>query len=72
MQEGGEVGKVNVSGDTYHFIKDYFECTHRGPIKVKNKGEIEMYFVNRLKPEYSADKDGIVPNKEFSKILATY
>ncbi len=72
MQEGGEIGKVNVSGDTYSYIKDYFVCTHRGPIGVKNKGEIEMYFVERLKPEYSADKEGVTPNKEFLKILSTY
>ncbi|MFO7938416.1 MAG: adenylate/guanylate cyclase domain-containing protein [Bacteroidales bacterium] len=72
MQEGGEVEKVNVSGDTYNYIKDYFVCTHRGPIGVKNKGEIEMYYVERLKPEFSADKEGVIPNKEFRKILSTY
>jgi adenylate cyclase len=46
MESSGEVGKVNISGTTYKYIKDSFECTFRGNVKAKNKGEIEMYFVN--------------------------
>ncbi len=73
MESTGEVGKVNISGTTYEFIKDYFECTYRGKIKVKNiSEEIDMYFVNRLKEVYSEDEDGIFPNAEFRKILAKY
>lgn len=72
MEQSGEVGKVNVSGDTYQYIKDYFDCTYRGKIEVKNNVDLEMYFVNRLKPEYSEDKFGIIPNAEFRKILAKY
>jgi class 3 adenylate cyclase len=45
MESSGEVGKVNISGETYRFIKDRFTCTHRGKIPAKNKGEIDMYFV---------------------------
>ncbi len=47
MESSGEIGKVNISGFTYEIIKDKFECTHRGKIQAKNKGEIDMYFVNR-------------------------
>ncbi len=65
-------GKVNVSGDNYYYIKDYFDCTYRGKIEAKNKGEIDMYYVNRIKPELSEDKDGIIPNEEFIKNLAKY
>jgi len=72
MEQSGEVGKVNVSGDTYQYIKDYFDCTYRGKIKVKNDIELEMYFVNRLKPDYSADEAGTIPNAAFRKILAKY
>ncbi|MEE4197579.1 MAG: adenylate/guanylate cyclase domain-containing protein [Bacteroidales bacterium] len=72
MEQSGEVGKVNVSGDTYQYIQNYFDCTYRGKIQVKNEVELEMYFVNRLKPEYSEDPDGTIPNAEFRKILAKY
>jgi class 3 adenylate cyclase len=49
MESSGEVGKVNVSGSTYDIIKDKFNCIHRGKIKAKNKGEIDMYFVEGIK-----------------------
>ncbi len=45
MESSGEVGKVNISGATYALIKDEFNCNHRGKISAKNKGEIDMYFV---------------------------
>ncbi|TAE12656.1 MAG: hypothetical protein EAZ95_12145 [Bacteroidetes bacterium] len=45
MESSGEVGKVNISGATYALVKDKFKCTFRGKIEAKNKGEVEMYFV---------------------------
>jgi adenylate cyclase len=45
MESSGEIGKVNVSGTTYELVKDKFKCVHRGKVKAKNKGEIDMYFV---------------------------
>ena len=47
MESCSEVGKVNVSGTTYELIKDQFACTHRGKLEAKNKGEIDMYFVDK-------------------------
>jgi len=48
MESSGETGKVNISGETHELIKDKFKCFHRGKIKAKNKGEIDMYFVEGL------------------------
>jgi thymidine kinase len=45
MEQQSEAGKVNVSGKTYELIKDKMACTYRGKIPAKNKGEIDMYFV---------------------------
>ncbi|HNP49681.1 MAG TPA: adenylate/guanylate cyclase domain-containing protein, partial [Bacteroidia bacterium] len=45
MESAGEAGRVNVSGTTYELIKDIFSCNYRGKISAKNKGEIDMYFV---------------------------
>ncbi|MBK7854851.1 MAG: hypothetical protein IPJ79_08040 [Bacteroidetes bacterium] len=47
MESSGEAGKVNISGSTYELVKEKFNCTHRGKIKAKNKGEIDMYFVEQ-------------------------
>jgi class 3 adenylate cyclase/predicted metal-dependent HD superfamily phosphohydrolase len=65
VETSGEPGKVNVSGQTYEQIKAFFDCEYRGKIPAKNKGEIDMYFVNRIKPELSEDKEGTRPNKQF-------
>jgi class 3 adenylate cyclase/predicted metal-dependent HD superfamily phosphohydrolase len=70
LETAGEPGKINVSGSTYEYIKDFFVCKKRGKIAVKNKGEIEMYYVERLKPELSSDELGRVPNAEFSSRLS--
>jgi class 3 adenylate cyclase len=47
MESSGEIGKVNISNTTYELVKDHFNCTHRGKIQAKNKGEIDMYFVEK-------------------------
>ena len=49
MESSGEEGKVNISGTTYEIVKEKFNCTHRGMIEAKNKGMIDMYFVDGLK-----------------------
>jgi ligand-binding sensor domain-containing protein/class 3 adenylate cyclase len=48
MESHGEVGKVNISNDTYELIKDnpQFTFESRGIMNVKGKGKIEMYFVS--------------------------
>ena len=45
MESSGEEGKVNISETTYELIKDKFDCSYRGEITAKNKGEMRMYFV---------------------------
>lgn len=45
MEQNSEPGRINISGATYELVKDQFPATHRGKIEVKNRGEIDMYFV---------------------------
>jgi adenylate cyclase len=47
MESSGEPGKINISGATHELVKDKFKCIYRGKIEAKNKGEIDMYFVER-------------------------
>lgn len=49
MESSGAPGKVNISDATYELIKAEFECTRRGKVEAKNKGMIEMYFVEQAK-----------------------
>ncbi len=49
MESSGATGKVNISGSTYELVKDKFNCTYRGKLEAKNKGLIDMYFVDGVK-----------------------
>jgi len=46
MEANGEEGKVNISQSTYSLVKYKFTCHHRGKVHAKNKGNIDMYFVD--------------------------
>lgn len=63
MESSGEPGKVNISGTTYEFVKDFFVCEHRGKMPVKYKGELDMYFVKGIVPEL-CNEEGF-PNNMF-------
>lgn len=63
MESSGEAGKINISGTTYEFVKEFFNCEFRGKMPVKYKGELEMYFVNGIVPELSDENGG--PNRKF-------
>jgi class 3 adenylate cyclase/ligand-binding sensor domain-containing protein len=45
MEQSGVPGKINISQQTYELVKGQFNCIHRGKIEAKNKGDIDMYFV---------------------------
>jgi class 3 adenylate cyclase len=49
MESNSEVGKVNISQDTYLLVKDEkdLDFKYRGKIAAKGKGELEMYFVSK-------------------------
>jgi class 3 adenylate cyclase/ligand-binding sensor domain-containing protein len=49
MEANSEAGRINISGPVYAQVMDHIEAQPRGPIKVKGKGEVQMYFALRLK-----------------------
>ncbi len=69
IEAAGLIGKVNISGVTYEYVKEFFTCEYRGKIKAKNKGYIDMYFVHSIKPELSIDGKGITRNHLFQKYV---
>jgi class 3 adenylate cyclase len=46
VEAASEPMKISLSQTTFDLISDSFECTARGPIELKGKGEINLYFVN--------------------------
>lgn len=45
MELRGEVGKVNISGETCELIKNHFKCVFRETVVIKSQKEYAMYFV---------------------------
>ena len=66
MESSGEPGRVNISEATQAVVSDFFEFSFRGKIQAKNKGELAMYFVERI-------KDGLhengLPNAAFEALI---
>lgn len=49
METNSDAGKVNISEDTFRLVQHDFICTHRGKVQAKNKGAVDMYFVEAAK-----------------------
>jgi class 3 adenylate cyclase len=46
MEQNSLPGKINISSSTYELVKKDFTFSHRGKVDAKNKGMIDMYFVD--------------------------
>ena len=60
-----EKGMILISVMTYELVKEFFDCEYFGKLPVKYKGDLEMFRVKGLKPEFSVDGKGIIPNDSF-------
>ena len=45
LESTSENNRINISKETYLLVKDEISCEYRGKLAAKNKGEIDMYFV---------------------------
>jgi adenylate cyclase len=60
-----EKGMILISVMTNELVKEFFDCEYFGKLPVKYKGDLQMYKVKGLKPEFSVDGLGISPNEAF-------
>jgi len=65
IQGVGESGKILISVMTYELIKEFFICEYYGKLPVKYKGDLEMFVVQSIRPEFSKKGKGFVPNELF-------
>ena len=70
LETFGTVNKINISEDTYNLVKDYFDCVYNSNLSLKTGSKINMYFVNSIKPEFSEDGKGLLPNNQLSAQLS--
>jgi class 3 adenylate cyclase len=66
MEENGAPGRINVSETVAGRVKTLFELEARGTIETKHGRRLEMFFLDRLRPEYSRDADGRIPNEKLA------
>jgi class 3 adenylate cyclase/HD superfamily phosphodiesterase len=72
MEMLGRPGKVTITGATHQHIEPYFECTYKGKVQSKSRGLLDMYEVDRIKPELSEKGEGLTPNSRFQEIVNLY
>jgi class 3 adenylate cyclase len=66
MEANGAVGRINVSETVAGNVKTLFELEPRGPVEAKHGRRLEMFFLNRLRPDLARDAEGRLPNEKFS------
>lgn len=69
MEMLGQPGQVTITGSTHIHIEPYFDTTFKGKAQTKSRGLIDMYVVERIKPELSKKGEGIYPNNRFHEIV---
>lgn len=63
IESSGVPGQINLSAATFERVQAYFFCEPRGRIAAKGKGELDMYLLKSIRPEFS--EDGVTPNHRF-------
>jgi len=64
MQSHGEVGKIQITRDTYELVKDDFECEYIGEIAIKGKGNMEAWHLIGKKEKRSLSHARIASRKK--------
>lgn len=67
VEAAGVPGRISIAESTWQHIKTRFETDARGAVEVKHQGSVNMYYLNRIRPEFSTDPAGIMPNDRFWK-----
>jgi adenylate cyclase len=65
IEAAGAPGRINIAESTWNHVKSRFDCEPRGGVEVKHKGLVNMFFLDRIKPELAADAGGRIPNERF-------
>lgn len=69
LESNGIAGEINISSDLQTLIDPFFTTIPRGPIAVKNRGEIDMYLLKCLRQEYASNENCTTPNDAFYEAL---
>lgn len=65
IEANADEGKIIISVMTYELVKEFFACEYYGKMPVKYKGDVDLFEVRGIKPEFSKDGKGKDPNHAF-------
>jgi class 3 adenylate cyclase len=65
LESASMPGRIAIAEATWHHVKARFETEPRGAVEVKHKGTVNMYYLNRVLPAFSADPAGVSANERF-------
>jgi len=66
MEKNSNPGQINVSEQVFSQVNSLFDVSLRNRTDVKGKAPLQMYFLDRLKAEFSKDSVGHQPNESFA------
>ena len=61
---------MNISKETADLAREFFLLEERGSIAVKNKNDLEMFFVKGIRPNLCVDGAGRIPSRKFWNLYA--
>ena len=67
VEAAGAPNRIGIAESTWQHIKARFDTESRGPVEVKHQGLVNMYYLNRIKADFAADAEGMMPNERFWK-----
>ncbi|NMM48509.1 adenylate/guanylate cyclase domain-containing protein [Marinigracilibium pacificum] len=59
MESSSEPSRINISESTYNLVNDIYQCHYRGEVEVKNRGKLQMYFVDGIKSKKTENQPDI-------------
>jgi adenylate cyclase len=65
MVSSFQSGKIFISENTREFVSGFFRCSYCGKLPVKYVGDISIYNIKGIRPEFSEKGEGKVPNNNF-------
>jgi len=66
MESNCTAGRINLSDTVAGHAKTLFDLEPRGRVEAKHERTHEMFFLNRLRQEFSRDQAGRLPNESFA------
>lgn len=67
-EQNSLANNISITDRIAGHVLPYFDLTHRGEIEIKYGGQVDMFFLERLKPEFSLFEEGKLANSKLRKV----